>query len=508
MCNAVVNYMNLRRGKYVIVALEEHCLNGDAYTTEEALYRLCKRKTPELAYETYRADLDELLRLGILHLEDGCLYLMDTWRYEETAAKEIASILNRAPLAPACLPKTPLQVNGVPLCDEQYAAIRLALSSRLSLILGGAGTGKSSLIQALCRCSGNMMQTVICAPTGKAARNLEAKLHHPVRTVHGALGITPNDDWLSPVRWNMVRLVVVDEASMMSVGMLAGILDRASSDCRIVLVGDPNQLMSVGSGNVLQDLLELKIPCIVLEENHRLSINDSALTYNVKDFDNTPGAPSLVWDESFRLDEMSAYEARYCLIRDAVACYRRRENILVLSPYNNKGTFSAVELNKAIRNELNPVRPGVRKLRTPNGVLVDGDRVLITRNDRTQNVSNGDVGILHIIRTQKGRMKYAIEISDGRMPVWEDENAQENLPFVELAYVLTVHKSQGSEYDTVLMAMTPDMYVYRNLFYTAISRARNNVHLYGSMQAVDNALQRLPRPRKSMLVQKTLKFLN
>jgi len=507
MCNAVVNTMNLKRGKYIVIALEEHCLNGDAYTAEDALYKMCERKNPDLTRTVFQADLQELLRLGILHDDSGRLYLSDTWRYEETAAKELAAIIKHNPLQPASMPTTPMHINGVPLCTEQYAAIQLALSNRLTLILGGAGTGKSSLIKALCRCAGGMDQAVICAPTGKAARNLEAKLGHHVRTVHGALGITPNDDWLSPVRWNMVQLVVVDEASMMTTGMLAGILDRTTSDCRIVLVGDPNQLMSVGSGNVLLDLLALHVPQITLKENHRLAANDSALTYNVKDYDTAYGTPGLVWDESFQLMEMPAYEARYHLIRDAVACYRRRDDVLVVSPYNNKGDFSAAELNKAIRAEINPERKGVRKLHTPHGVLVDGDRVLITRNDRTQNVSNGDVGILHILRSQKGRMKYAIELSDGRMPVWKDEGAVENLAFIELAYVLTVHKSQGSEYDKILMALTSDMYLYRNLFYTAISRAKNSVQIYGSMQAVDKALQQRPHSRASMLVEKTKKLL-
>ena len=134
--------------------------------------------------------------------------------------------------------------------------------------------------------------------------------------------------------------------------------------------------------------------------------------------------------------------------------------------------------------------------------LRDGDRVLITKNSRDRDCSNGDVGILRILDDSKSNPVYEVELPNGRKPRWYDYTGMYNLT---LAYALTIHKSQGSEYDTVLMPVFMSMYrmLSRNLFYTAVSRAKSKVALYGDLQAVDVAVQKTLPSRKSMLVVKT-----
>lgn len=146
-----------------------------------------------------------------------------------------------------------------------YSAVELALSSRLSLILGGAGSGKTTLVRAIMDHRPSKNGWVLCSPTGKAARNLTDRTGFQARTVHSALGMHPDEDFLSPVAWAHTDLVIVDEASMMTLEMLAGILCRAPGYCHIVLLGDPNQLLSVGAGNVIPNLLELGVPICRLE---------------------------------------------------------------------------------------------------------------------------------------------------------------------------------------------------------------------------------------------------
>ena len=206
--------------------------------------------------------------MGFIHPEGSRLYAVRTWRYENSAAQSLSAILRNPTLYPAILPEK-LAVNRLALCQEQRAAVGLALSNRLSMILGGAGCGKSTLIRAIVNTVGPKRPMVLCAPTGKATRNLTMRTGLIARTAHSALGMHPNKDFLDPVAWDHTELVIVDEASMMTLEMLAGILHRVPSFCRVVLLGDPNQLLSVGSGNVLPDLLALGIPCAHLELNHR-----------------------------------------------------------------------------------------------------------------------------------------------------------------------------------------------------------------------------------------------
>ena len=170
----------------------------------------------------------------------------------------------------------------------------------------------------------------------------------------------------------------------------------------------------------------------------------------------------------------------------------------MLAPYNHVVS----ELNQAVRERVNPRNEGKKVLVEKRMELRDGDRVLITKNSRDRDCSNGDVGILRILDDSKSNPVYEVELPNGRKPRWYDYTGMYNLT---LAYALTIHKSQGSEYDTVLMPVFMSMYrmLSRNLFYTAVSRAKSKVALYGDLQAVDVAVQKTLPSRKSMLVVKT-----
>ena len=286
--------------------------------------------------------------------------------------------------------------------------------------------------------------------TGKAARNLTERTGIEARTVHGALGKSPDANFLDAVSWNCIGLVVVDEASMVSLEMLAGILNRVRRNCRVALLGDPNQLLSVGAGNVLSDLL----------------------------------------------------------CEEAARRYRAGESIQVLSPVRAKTTFSVQALNTRLQNEVNPLtaeKPTWGKFR-------DGDRVIVTQNNAYYNICNGDVGVLHI-RGEKPHRVAALAVR-GTLKTWQIDHGQGEYgighddappPQLALAYALTVHKSQGSQYDTVLMpvSMATARMLYRNLLYTAISQAGKEVILVGSREALNTAMQCIPYPRKSKLVART-----
>ena len=353
-----------------------------------------------------------------------------------TAAERLADIL-KAPALPVMEIPRELRAGDILLSEQQREAIELALNSSLSIILGGAGCGKTTLIEAIVHCfrerNDAFVPYVVAAPTGKAARNLTERTGIEARTVHGALGKSPDANFLDAVSWNCIGLVVVDEASMVSLEMLAGILNRVRRNCRVALLGDPNQLLSVGAGNVLSDLL----------------------------------------------------------CEEAARRYRAGESIQVLSPVRAKTTFSVQALNTRLQNEVNPLtaeKPTWGKFR-------DGDRVIVTQNNAYYNICNGDVGVLHI-RGEKPHRVAALAVR-GTLKTWQIDHGQGEYgighddappPQLALAYALTVHKSQGSQYDTVLMpvSMATARMLYRNLLYTAISRAGKEVILVGEPRGAEH----------------------
>lgn len=370
------------------------------------MFRVSKTVRPDLTKQQFYMDKSLLLQAAFLHQEGCHLYAQRTWEYEVTAAEQLADILKDPALPVMEIPKE-LRAGDILLSEQQRKAIGLALNSRLAVILGGAGSGKTTLIEAIVHCFRGSVDSseayVLAAPTGKAARNLTERTGIEARTVHGALGKIPDTNFLDAVCWIRTGLVVVDEASMVSLEMLAGILNRVRRNCRVVLLGDPNQLLSVGAGNVLSDLLKLGVPSIFLEQQYRQS---------------------------------------------AAAAY---------------------------------------------------------------NICNGDVGVLYI-RGEKPHRVATLAVR-GTLKTWQIDcvekygaaNDDAPPPRLALAYALTVHKSQGSQYDAILMPVstaTAKM-LYRNLLYTAISRARKEVILVGSREAVNTAMQCIPYPRKSKLVART-----
>ena len=387
------NQKSLPRGSYIPTALNRYCLNGDAFIMIEDAYTICTDgKRP---YRVFEGDLAEQVRLGKVHREGRRLYLTKTWRYENAAATHLSAILRDNTAVCPELSADLFRVGEMCLNEEQCGAVRMALSHRLSVILGGAGTGKSTIIKKIVD-EYPTVGFVLAAPTGKAARNLSDCAGYQARTVHSALGLHLDDDALSPVIWKHIGLVVVDEASMVTIELLAGLLCKVRKDCRIVLVGDPNQLLSVGLGNVLPDILALGIPCIRLEQNFRQADKETALYRNVVGFADLNDESELCFDDSFRMEVMGELAVEKALVEEAVRRYQSGESVQVLSPYNSRTQLSVRALNRSLQERLNPAVPCKKELVVDGEVFRDGDRVIITRNDHDRHCVNGDVGILRI----------------------------------------------------------------------------------------------------------------
>lgn len=499
------------KSTYILSAMDEYTLNGDTYLFEEDLYRLCKHLRRWLDYRTFRQDLAEQVQCGNIYREGRRLYRTRTWRYEVAVATVLSELLKNNQLpenacetfktAEDCLENS-VAVYGsleIQLTDEQKAAVRMGLTHRLSIVLGGAGSGKTTLIPALA--AEAQEGFLLCAPTGKAATNLKDRTGLHARTVHSALGRCPNEDFLRPIEWSHTDVVIVDEGSMMTLEMLAGILTTVSAFCRVILIGDPNQLQSVGSGNVLQDLISLGIPFTQLKTIHRQADTQSALAWNIQNFAQCRRLEDLRFDDSFRFVPLALErDIQRCVCEGAATLYCAGANLQALSPYNKSGELSVAKLNPIIRNMVNPASSD----NSINGVHFRmGDRVMILENDQSQGVSNGDIGQYGMTAGEsKSDFSFWVNCSRGRTAQWTSKSELDKL---QLGYAITVHKAQGSEYDTIILPLTKGFshLLYRNLIYTAISRARKHVVLVGDADAIDIALQQEAPTRRSMLVQRT-----
>jgi exodeoxyribonuclease V alpha subunit len=209
------------------------------------------------------------------------------------------------------------------------------------------------------------------------------------------------------------------------------------------------------------------------------------------------------FDESFALQELSEQNLKDALVAEAARRFLNGESVQVLAPCNRNGSCSVQSLNLAIRQLVNPADPGKMELSASELTFRDGDRVLIRQNDRERSCSNGDVGILRIVNDDADAPEYFVDLPDGRRPSWEDGSG---LRYLSLAYAITIHKSQGSEFDTILMPVMSSFVgmLSCNLLYTSISRAKKRVILFGCRSALDTALRRPVQDRRTMLVSKVM----
>ena len=329
------------------------------------------------------------------------------------------------------------------------------------------------------------------APTGRASRRMaESTGVDKAKTLHSILGLASEED---EIKRNNTQeplsadLIIVDEFSMVDMWLANKFFSRIKGGARVILVGDPDQLPSVGAGNVFRELIDCGLITVpVLDQIFRQS-KDSLIAYNAK-FINE-GNTKLYYGQDFvfmasnnQAEAAERIVARYCREIEESGIDR----VQILSPFRSDGAASAEQLNEAIREVVNPFRSAEEEIKIGVKVFRVNDRIMQTKN--TAKVSNGDLGFIRYIKNDEDGTRVGLDFGVGR----ELEYGIEDMVNLDLAYATTIHKAMGSEYDTVIMPLLKahTVMLYRNLLYTGITRAKKRVVLIGQKQVLFMAIHR------------------
>jgi len=384
--------------------------------------------------------------------------------------------------------------NPLRLAEQQQAAVRMALTARVGILTGGPGTGKTTVTRSIIQLLQAKHCTVLlAAPTGRAAKRLGETTGLPAKTIHRLLEVKPSEgfkfvrDQENPLDADMV---IVDETSMVDVLLMNHLLKAVAAGSHLLLVGDVDQLPSVGAGNVLRDLIaSAAIPVTRLDTIFRQA-EDSFIIVNAHRINQ--GQPPIVNGPArdFFLFRETDAEAAAGLVLDVVARripekfgYDADRDVQVLSPMH-RGAAGVGALNQQLQERLNP--PDARKIECAHGsrVFRVGDRVMQIRNDYDRQVFNGDMGRVTGLDLEEHTLTATF---DDAAVVYEFAQLDELVH----AYAVSIHKSQGSEFPVVVIPLLTQHYMMlqRNLLYTGVTRARELVVLVGDQRAIAIAVR-------------------
>lgn len=488
---------------------------GHLFLEREALckaaFKLLNEKIPlpemRVRTEEVERELDGMILSGsVVSMRDN-IYHPAAFAQEDEAASRIARLLaeERPPMRDiSALIGAVREEQGLKTSGKQESAVRTAFLYNLSIITGSPGTGKTTVLKMILEVYRRLWpdnKIVLMAPTGRASRRMaESTGFDGACTLHSGLGLVSEEDEGSRSRKKDgldADMVIVDEFSMVDMWLAGKFFPALKKGAKIVLVGDPDQLPSVGAGNVFKELIQCGlVPVTVLDEIFRQA-KDSLIAHNARFIHE--GNTRLYYGNDFQFlpcdnqeDAAAVIIERYCQEIEGSGI----EHVQILSPFRTEGAASSDHLNAAIREIVNPFRSTEDEVRIGPKVFRVGDRIMQTKN--TDKVSNGDLGFIRYIEDTPEGKRIGLEFGKDRSL----EYGTEDLANLDLAYATTIHKAMGSEYDIVLMPVLKAHYImlYRNLLYTGITRAKKKVVLAGEKSVLFMAIHKNEISKRNTLL--------
>ena len=379
---------------------------------------------------------------------------------------------------------------GVQLTEAQELALRSCLEKGLTIITGGPGTGKTTLLKAVVTAMGRLsLDCTLCAPTGRASKRMSEATGVPAKTIHRLLEFDPKAEVFGRNEERPLEhdAVIVDEVSMIDLPLMDSLLRAIRDRCRLILVGDPNQLQSVGPGAVLADCMSSgAFPVVTLDIVHRQAQESSIIRSSHRILRGENPELDEKGGDLFFVEREDAAKARDTIV---TLVTQRIPESFGLNPVNDiqvltpmyRGELGADSLNEALQAALNPGEGGVRR---GQFLFRRGDKVMQIRNNYEKEVFNGDIG--RVVEYDQAGSSLLVDF--GGKPVLFEEDSLDELT---LAYAVTVHKSQGSEYPAVVLALHSQHFIMlrRNLLYTALTRGRKLVVMVGRRQSLYRAVK-------------------
>ena len=464
---------------------------GHVYAGEEQLVKTAGQLL-EAGETAIRDTLAGMLQAEDLILDKDAIYLPPFYHAEcgtSRRLRDLAQSTGRSLFDGLFDPSSLTAETGIEYDEVQLAAIRQAVTSKVMVLTGGPGTGKTTTTQGIIAALKKAgLRVLLAAPTGRAAKRMSEATGMEAKTIHRLLEYNPQDGYKrndeNPLEGDAL---IVDECSMIDILLMNNLLKAVPVGMRLVFVGDIDQLPSVGAGNVLRDIIDSqRIPVVrlvrIFRQAQKSRIVMNAHTINQGRFPDTSNGRDTDFFFMREDDPERAAETIVRLVKERLPrAYRESpDRIQVLTPMQ-RGVVGAANLNLLLQQALNPSGPSLNR---GGYTYRQGDRVMQQRNNYDKDVFNGDLGYIREVDTEERTLKVDF---DGK---WAEYDVTE-LDELTLAYATTIHKAQGSEYPIVVMPvlMTHFVMLQRNLIYTGITRAKKICVLIGATKALAYAVR-------------------
>ena len=485
---------------------EEYCFNeGYTYLTLDQLLpkvvAFLNNHDITITEAEITDNINNLIKESKILIEENRCYLPLLYYAEVSIAEKLANLLEEEENE-VCDEEVIQVINevekelNITYSETQFKAIEMALTKKVVVLTGGPGTGKTTIVKGFLRAYRKLFgkkSIALVAPTGRAAKRLNETTNYPAQTIHRLLGYQLSGEFTfnehNPLDCDVI---VIDEASMIDVVLMSQLLKSLRNHVKMIIVGDVDQLPSVGPGNVLKDIIMSGVvPIIKLDKVHRQGEGSSIVSL-AHDINKQIISKDLLIKQKDRnfiiCSNDTLLKNLKFIMENALDKAYTLEEIQVLAPMY-KGNLGIDNINSYLQEWLNPKSGDIKEFKYLNKVFRTGDKVIQLVNRPDLNIMNGDIGFIKDIYDEESRD------DDVRLTVDFDGNivdlTENDLNDLSLAYCISIHKAQGSEFDIVIVLLSKSYYIMlrKNLLYTAVTRAKKSLILLGDPDAYKLAIQ-------------------